>query len=74
VFLPCLWLCASYGDARVAACLGTVWIIGRVLYARAYERQPASRILGFRVQAGATLLLALGGLGGAVAMLVRHGA
>jgi glutathione S-transferase len=70
LFLPCLWLFAltidglrgsDLGD-KIGAALGLVWIIGRVIYMRSYVRDPASRGLGFGVQALASMLLLIGSL------------
>jgi len=70
LFLPCLWLFAltidglrgsDLGD-KIGAALGLVWIIGRVIYMRSYVRNPASRGLGFGVQALASMLLLIGSL------------
>ncbi len=72
VYLPSLWLFAVYVDARLAALLGVVWIVGRVIYARAYARDPATRSTGFGVQALATVVLMLGALGGASWALLHH--
>ena len=72
IYLPALWLFGVYVDARLAALLGVVWIVGRVIYARAYARDPASRTTGFAIQGLATLALMLGGLGGATWALLRH--
>jgi uncharacterized MAPEG superfamily protein len=74
IYLPCLWLFAVYVEPRLAAALGGVWIVGRVLYARGYARDPASRSTGFLIQGVAILVLMLGALGGAIWSLVRHGA
>lgn len=46
-FLPLLWLGAAVLGDRVAAVAGVVWVVGRVLYARSYYRDPASRTIGF---------------------------
>jgi len=81
LFLPSLWLFAltldglrssDLGD-KIAAALGLVWIIGRVMYMRSYVRDPASRGLGFGVQALASMLLLIGGLVATVWGLVKTG-
>jgi uncharacterized MAPEG superfamily protein len=66
VFLPGLWLFAHYWNDLVAAALGLVWIVGRVIYMVAYVRDPSSRSLGFMIQAIASITLLLGSLGGAI--------
>ncbi len=38
IYLVSLWLFALYWDSRVAAGLGVVWIVGRVLYMTGYSR------------------------------------
>lgn len=63
IYLAGLWLFALYVSDAGAAILGLVWIVGRVVYARAYLADPGSRTAGFAIQASATLLLCLGALG-----------
>jgi glutathione S-transferase len=43
LFLPALWLYAVYVSDRGAAIGGLIWVVGRVIYALAYTRDPASR-------------------------------
>lgn len=73
VHLPSLWLFAAYVEPRVAAGLGVVWIVGRVIYARAYARDPRTRTTGFLVQALATSVLLVGALIGVTRALIAHG-
>lgn len=63
IYLVGLWLFAFYVNDAGAAVLGLVWIVGRVIYARAYVAAPKTRSTGFMIQAAATLLLCLGALG-----------
>jgi glutathione S-transferase len=81
LFLPSLWIFAltldglrssDLGD-KIGAALGLVWIIGRVIYMRSYVRDPASRGLGFGVQALASMLLLISGLVAIVWGLVKTG-
>jgi uncharacterized membrane protein YecN with MAPEG domain len=65
VFLPALWAFAMYVNDLAAAGLGVVFLIGRMVYSIAYTKDPATRGAGFLASFGATVLLLLGGLGGA---------
>jgi glutathione S-transferase len=66
MFLPALWLFAlSIGD-RWAALIGAVWLLGRILYAVAYDRAPEKRIAGFVITVAATIVLIIGAAFGLV--------
>lgn len=71
IFLVSLWLFAIYVNKDVAAGLGAVWIIGRLLYMQGYVKDPKGRGLGFGIQALATFALLLGALGWIVWGLVK---
>jgi glutathione S-transferase len=72
VFLPSLWLFAIYISDPIAAVLGLVWIVGRMLYLTGYSQAANKRELGFMIQGGATAALWLGALGAIIWRLV-HG-
>ena len=71
IFLPSLWLFAFYISDVLAAALGLVWIIGRVLYLTGYSQAAAKRGLGFGIQGAAALLLWLGALGAIIWRLIH---
>ena len=73
IYLPSLWLFALYWNDRVAAALGVVWMIGRIVYALGYAADPKKRELGFIIQALATGVLLFGALGRAVYVLMVIG-
>jgi len=73
IFLVSLWLFAVYADERVAAGVGVVWIIGRVLYATGYMADPAKRSAGFLIQLLACAVLLFGALGKIVYSLATGG-
>jgi len=73
VFLVSLWLFAVYWNDRVAAVLGLVWILGRLIYAQGYMAAPNKRAPGFLIQALATLALLFGAAGRLVYLLVTIG-
>lgn len=49
MFLPVLWLASLYGNERVAAGLGIVWIIGRLWYLFGYLKEAGKRSMGFLI-------------------------
>jgi glutathione S-transferase len=63
-FLVPLWLCAIYLNDIIAAGLGLVWIIGRILYFIGYRKAVEKRLPGFFIQSAACLLLFLGATAG----------
>ncbi len=63
MFLAGLWLFAIYWNEQVAAGLGVVWIVGRIMYGLGYISDASKRGPGFLVQAVATAILLFGALG-----------
>src|SRR5271156_6523553 len=52
IFLPSLWLFAVYVSDAIAAAIGVVWIIGRILYMIGYAKAADKRGPGFAIQGG----------------------
>jgi uncharacterized membrane protein YecN with MAPEG domain len=63
IYLVSLWLFALVWNDLIAAALGLVWIIGRLLYATGYMADPAKRSTGFLIQFLASAALLFGALG-----------
>jgi uncharacterized membrane protein YecN with MAPEG domain len=74
LFLVSMWLFAIYWNDLVAAAVGVVWIVGRILYQTGYVRDPAKREVGFLVQSLATAVLLFGALGRLIYVLTVTGA
>ena len=70
VALPALCIYAAFGSAKWAAAAGAVWILGRLVYAVAYLRDPSRRGPGMLVTLAGELWL-LGGAGWAAVGLLR---
>ncbi|MFL6575284.1 MAG: MAPEG family protein [Povalibacter sp.] len=47
VFLPAMWICTRYFDPTWVAALGSLFVIGRIVYAVSYFRDPRKRTMGF---------------------------
>jgi uncharacterized membrane protein YecN with MAPEG domain len=57
VYLPALWLAARWGSWYVVVIAGALWIVGRIIYALAYLKDPAKRSLGFGISFAAVIFL-----------------
>ncbi|RXH42383.1 MAPEG family protein [Bradyrhizobium zhanjiangense] len=69
IFLPALWLFATYISDAIAAGIGVVWIIGRIVYFIGYSKAAAKRSPGFAIQALAAMALWAAALGAVVLRL-----
>lgn len=65
-FLPPLMIAAQYWPGKVVAGIGAVYLIGRIIYWRAYVTDPARRSIGFVLTVLPTFALAGMGLYGAL--------
>ena len=70
IFLPALWLFAIYISDAIAAGIGAVWIIGRIVYFIGYSKAAAKRSPGFAIQGLAATALWAGALGAVVLRMV----
>lgn len=71
IFLPALWLFAIYISDAIAAALGVVWIVGRILYMAGYAKAANKRGPGFGIQATAAIILWVGATGAILWRLVH---
>lgn len=66
IVLPSLWLFATYFGETIAAGLGLVFFVGRVVYYRGYVAEPGKRGMGFGIGFLATIVLLIGSIAGSV--------
>jgi uncharacterized MAPEG superfamily protein len=66
MFLPSVWLFGLYVSTWIAALLGLLFIVARVIYLQAYLADPAKRTLGAALTALSVAVLMLGSLIGAL--------
>jgi uncharacterized membrane protein YecN with MAPEG domain len=71
VFLPALWIFASFVSSLWAAILGAIFIVGRAIYAVTYVKDPKKRSAGFALTALPELVLLIGILVWALMALVK---
>lgn len=62
VFLPAITIYGYYGNPMIAAGVGIIFPIARLIYLQAYVSDPAKRSLGFVLGFLATAFLLIGGL------------
>jgi glutathione S-transferase len=70
LLLPALWISARYWPPRIMALVGAVYLVGRVLYCRAYARDPGQRSLGYALSGLPTVVLIVAALAGVVRSLL----
>ncbi len=68
-FLPALFLAAKYWPAWWVAGLGVVYLVGRLMYWRAYVSDPLTRGTGFMLSMLPTSFLAILALAGIILSL-----
>jgi glutathione S-transferase len=74
VLLPAMWIAAAYWDPRWVAAAGAVYLLGRLVYLRAYTHNPASRGLGFMLSMAPVAVLTAAALVGAALRLLNGAA
>jgi hypothetical protein len=56
--LPLLYAASRYWPEWGVAAVGTVYLVGRTIYWRAYVKEPSTRSLGFILSVGTVITLA----------------
>lgn len=64
LFLPALWLFSQFVSPIWGAGIGTIWLLGRMIYAWGYYQAAEKRLPGFAMSSLASMSLLLGALVG----------
>ena len=70
IFVPAVWFFGLYISPLWAAGIGTVFLVGRLIYYFGYAAAADKRAAGFIVAWLASIVLVIGGLVGAIMQLV----
>jgi len=65
MFVPALWIAATYWNPLWMAGIGAVYLVGRIFYLQGYVRDPKTRSIGFGLSItpiGILVLFALAGV------------
>ena len=65
-FLPLLWLFSFYVSPLWGGIIGTIWLIGRIVYAWGYYQAAEKRLPGFAMSSLSSMALLVGSLIGIV--------
>lgn len=60
LFFPALWTCAFWLGDFWAGLGGLIWVVGRIVYALAYYKDPKKRTLGFLITSFGDVFLLIG--------------
>ncbi len=71
LFLPSLWVAGQYWSGIWVPALGSVYLVGRVLYLHGYVADPKKRGLGYALSVLPTLVLMVAALVGVVNALLE---
>jgi uncharacterized membrane protein YecN with MAPEG domain len=72
IAMPSMWLLAIYWSPAVAALLGLVWVVGRVIYFIGYISEAKKRFPGFFIQSSAAFVMLFSALGRIIYLMVTN--
>jgi glutathione S-transferase len=72
IALPSMWLFAIYWSPTVAALLGLLWVVGRMIYFVGYVAEAKKRFPGFFIQSLAAFALLLGAFGRIIYLMATN--
>jgi len=66
IFIPAIYIFATYLSVKWALIPGGMYLIGRQLYSMSYAKDPKTRTIGFVLSFLASVILIVGGLFGVI--------
>jgi uncharacterized MAPEG superfamily protein len=72
VYIPAVSMFAIYVHPNWAAWIGLVYVVGRIVYTRAYVADPSRRSFGFGLSMAPILVLLAGALIGALRAMLEN--
>lgn len=66
IFVPSVLLFSEFFGGYIAAALGAVYLVGRMVYFSSYVKNPSSRSVGYGLSAGPIMILVAGTIIGAI--------
>ena len=70
ITLPTMWVCAYFFRVDVAAALGLIFFVGRLIYSAAYRKNPPKRATGMVIGFLANVALVLSSFFGVITKLL----
>jgi glutathione S-transferase len=66
MFVPAMYIFGQYWGGYLAAALGVVYLIGRLIYFTSYVKDPKSRSMGYGLSVTPIMIMVVGAIVGAI--------
>jgi len=66
MFVPAMYIFGQYWGGYLAAALGLVYLIGRLIYFTSYVKDPKSRSMGYGLSVTPIMIMVVGAIVGAI--------
>jgi uncharacterized MAPEG superfamily protein len=73
IAIPSMWIFATHVHAFSAAGLGMIYVIGRIIFSKAYIADPDKRGTGFMISMLPVIIMMFGALVGAIMTMIKTG-
>ena len=66
MFVPAMYIFGQYWGGYLAAALGAVYLVGRLIYFTSYVKDPKSRSMGYGLSVTPIMVMVVGAIVGAI--------